>query len=186
MSQKLKPFAEYIQNLNYFDKIDLYVTKWLYQLFNHNELLYHLPDIFGRIPYEIYVIPGMLLATLQMIWQGTQDVLQTHLLPHWMAYSIFQNLKKKIDRKRPGCFIAEFYDNISVSHCTNKLKCQSFPSGHTGIMFSLATALYLQMNCSVRPSFFNVLIKSPKIKSFLVFASFFIAFFVALHRITKY
>lgn len=111
---------------------------------NKNYFIKNLPRWIGLIPYEIYVLPGMFLAIATMLWTGSITPLQFHLLPHWFAYSIFSYLKGIAKRERPGCRYPDMHIRNSPSHC-KMARYLSFPSGHTGIAFALATSLTLSL-----------------------------------------
>ena len=129
------------------DNIDYNLTKLVYDIFNRKSLQ-GVSHYLGLVPYEFYVIPGMYIAILQVLWLNVIGPIQFHLLPHWFAYSIFQFMKKSIKRPRPGCKHKNLSKFIDSSHCKNGHENQSFPSGHTGVAASLATALFLEMNYS--------------------------------------
>jgi len=145
----------------------------------------YLPTVLGLIPYEIYILPGMYLAIFQVLWLGSPNPIQFHLLPHWFAYSIFQLLKGSIKTPRPGCHIPGMKDFIDDSHCSHGHEWQSFPSGHTGIAASLATALFMEMIYSDDSHFFEISIKDIKIRRAIAFTGLFIAFMVGIHRVSK-
>ena len=182
----LTPMDIYVNLQDPITKIDLRITKFIYDIINSNKIFQVIPNILGLIPYEIYVLPGMFLAIFQVIWTGSPNPVQFHLFPHFFAYSVFQGLKKSIHRPRPGCVIQEMNEHIKDNpHCYGKTKDQSFPSGHTGIMFALAVALYMEMTWSQAPRFFDVPIFSVIVKYGLSLIGFIIAIFVALHRVSK-
>jgi membrane-associated phospholipid phosphatase len=164
--------------------IDYTLTKIIYDFFNR-KYLKSIAHYFGLIPYEFYVIPGMYLAIFQVIWFNVMGPIQFHLLPHWFAYSIFQFLKKSIKRERPGCKYTKMSKYIDGSHCKHGHEYQSFPSGHTGVASSLATALFLEMNYAVTPKFFDVEIKTEFIRKIISRAGLFVAGMISLHRISK-
>ena len=56
---------------------------------------------------------------------------------------------------------------IDESHCLGKQRFMSFPSGHTGIAFALAIALYMEMNYSKDPKFFEIKIKQKKYRNLI-------------------
>jgi membrane-associated phospholipid phosphatase len=170
--------------MNTIDQIDFMITKSIFKLFD-NKISKNISHFFGLVPYEIYVIPGMYLAILQIIWLGTPDPIQFHLLPHWFSYSIFQFLKKSIKRPRPGCKYKELSKYIESSHCTKGHELQSFPSGHTGVAFSLATALFMEMNYSKLSHFFEISIKKDSTKKIISSIGLFVASMIGLHRISK-
>ena len=145
-------------------------SKTLYQL---------IPNFLGLIPYEIYILPGMYLAIFQVLWLGSPNPIQFHLLPHWFGYSIFQLLKGTIKAPRPGCHIPGMKEFIDDSHCHDKHAWQSFPSGHTGIASSLATALFMEMMYSDDPHFFEMNITNIKTRRLIAFTGIFVAFTTA-------
>ena len=167
------------------NEVDYKITKIIYDLVNSNSFTKNIPNYFGLIPYEFYVIPGMYVAILQVIWLGTPNPLQFHLLPHWFSYSIFQFLKKSIDRERPGCFHKNLGEHINSSHCSHGHELQSFPSGHTGVASSLATALTMEMFYSENPKFFEIKITKEHTKRIISGCGIFVAIMISLQRISK-
>ena len=164
--------------------IDYKLTKIIYDFFD-SKALKGIAHYFGLIPYEFYVIPGMYLAIFQVVWYGVLGPIQFHLLPHWFAYSIFQFMKKSIKRERPGCKYKNMSKYIDESHCTHGHQNQSFPSGHTGVASSLATALFMEMNYSDNPQFFDMDIKSQNIRKIIGGIGLSVAAMISLHRISK-
>jgi len=164
--------------------IDFKLSRSIYDIFN-KEGMKLIPNYLGLIPYEIYILPGMYLAIFQLLWLGTPNPVQFHLLPHWFAYSIFQLLKGAIKTYRPGCWVKGMGDFIDKSHCLHGHEFQSFPSGHTGIASSLATALFCEMMFSKDPHFFEINIKDEKVRKGIAFTGLFVAFMVGIHRVSK-
>lgn len=171
-----------LKNIN---KIDKKLSADIYKLVNNNKILQNIPYFLGLLPYEIYVIPGMFLAILQTIWLNSSNPIQFHLLPHWFAYSLFQFLKKDINRGRPGCVDKSVSEYIDESHCKGNHIFESFPSGHTGVCFSLATALFMEMMYSEDPKFFEIRIESKNTRRLIACAGYFVATFVSIQRISK-
>jgi membrane-associated phospholipid phosphatase len=132
--------------VNIIQKANTIATKAVYKNIgdNSSNLLKHMPRWLGLIPYELYVLPGMFLALGTMLWTGSITPLQFHLLPHWFAFSIFTYIKHNVHRERPGCRFPDMSIRDSPSHC-DKARFLSFPSGHTGICFALATSLSLTL-----------------------------------------
>ena len=97
-----------------------------------------------------------LVSMLLVVWLDDIQPLRAHVLPHLLAFSIFLSLKHAVDRERPGCTVEEKLRSIDPSHCLGKTQYQSFPSGHTGISFALATALGLEMLVPEKPNFFGL------------------------------
>ena len=125
--------------------IDFQATQMVYNLVNHNSFIRELPYYLGLLPYELYVLPGMFIAIIQVIIYSALNPIQFHLLPHFFAYSLFQLIKGTVARERPGCAHQSLSNYIDSSHCLGKQRFMSFPSGHTGIAFALATSLYLEI-----------------------------------------
>jgi len=164
--------------------IDYKLSRAIYDLFD-GETMKLIPNWLGLIPYEIYILPGMYLAIIQVLWLGSPNPIQFHLLPHWFAYSIFQLLKGSIKTPRPGCWIPGMKKFIDESHCSHGHEWQSFPSGHTGIAASLATALFMEMLYSEDPHFFEINIKSMGTRRLIAYTGVFVAFMIGIHRVSK-
>jgi len=173
-----------LSDQNSFRKIDYKLSKAIYDIFKDGKMKY-LPTVLGLIPYELYILPGMYLALFQVLWLGSPNPIQFHLLPHWFAYSIFQLLKGSIKTPRPGCHIPGMKEFIDDSHCSHGHEWQSFPSGHTGIAASLATALFMEMMYSDDPHFFELNIKDIKTRRLIAYTGLFVAFMVGIHRVSK-
>ena len=164
---------------------DVIATRAIYNFVNGNSYTRHLPYYLGLLPYELYVLPGMFLAMIQVILFSAFNPIQFHLLPHFFAFSLFQLIKGTVGRERPGCSDLGLSDFIDPSHCSGRQRFLSFPSGHTGIAFALAIALYMEMNHSSDPKFFDIRIKNEKSRKLISFLGFFVAFFISIHRISK-
>lgn len=164
---------------------DLIATQAIYNFVNSNQYTKHLPYYLGLLPYEMYVLPGMFIAMIQVILFSSFNPIQFHLLPHFFAYSLFQLIKGTVKRQRPGCDKSSLSNFIDESHCSGKQRFMSFPSGHTGIAFALAVALYMEMNHSSDPKFFDIRIKDNKKRKLISFIGFFVASFISIHRISK-
>jgi membrane-associated phospholipid phosphatase len=164
--------------------IDYKLSRAVYDLFK-GDTMKLIPNYLGLIPYELYILPGMYLAIIQVLWLGSPNPIQFHLLPHFFGYSIFQLLKGSIKAPRPGCHIPGMKDFIDDSHCHGSHAWQSFPSGHTGISASLATALFMEMMYSDDPHFFEINIKDIKTRRLIGFSALFVSFMVGIHRVSK-
>jgi membrane-associated phospholipid phosphatase len=173
-----------VSNSGALRSIDYKLSRAVYDLFK-GENMRLIPNFLGLIPYEIYILPGMYLAIFQVLWLGSPNPIQFHLLPHWFAYSIFQLLKGSIKTPRPGCHIPGMKDFIDDSHCSHGHEWQSFPSGHTGIAASLAMGLFMEMMYSDDPHFFEINIKDIKVRRLIAFSGLFVAFMVGIHRVSK-
>ena len=167
------------------EALDHRVTKAIFDAVNDNGVTRAMPVMLGLIPYELYVIPGMYLAVLQVIWVGSPNPVQFHLLPHWFAYSVFQFMKKAVKRSRPGCKYKDMSKYIDASHCSHGHELQSFPSGHTGVAFALVTALLMELFCSDDPRFFEVRVRTRAARNTIAFLAVAIGVMVSVHRVSK-
>ena len=165
--------------------VDLAATTAIYNFVNNNRFIRPLPYYCGLLPYELYVLPGMFVAIIQVILFSAFNPIQFHLLPHFFAFSVFQLIKGAVGRERPGCTHSNISEFIEKSHCSGKTRFLSFPSGHTGIAFALAIALYLEMNHSHEPRFFDIHIKNEKHRKLISNIGFFVATSISIHRISK-
>ena len=165
--------------------LDLEITSIIYSFVNNNRFVKQLPYYLGLLPYELYVLPGMFIAMIQVIVLSAYSPIQFHLLPHFFAFSLFQLIKGTFGRERPGCANEILSEFIDESHCSGKQRFMSFPSGHTGIAFALAIALYMEMNYSKEPKFFEIKIKKKKYRNLISFIGLFVAFNISIHRISK-
>lgn len=158
------------------------VTKSLQQTISRRPWLRAIPFYGGLIPYEIYVIPGMYVAMLQMIWQGSAGAARFHVLPHLFAYSFFQLLKGNVKRIRPGCIYKTMRGVINPGHCKGRVREESFPSGHTGIAFALVAALCMELFATPEPQLFEIDIPQ-RLRVPIAVAGILVALLVSLHRV---
>lgn len=166
--------------------LNLRLTKYIYDIVNSNTFFKEIPFWLGLLPYEVYVIPFMYLGILQVIWLGSPNDIQLHLLPHWFSFSFFQLIKGKTKIERPGCkYPKQLGEHIDQSHCEGKNRHKSFPSGHTGIAFSLATTLMMEMCFSDLPAFFEVPITNSLVQKIIAYTGYFVAIMTALQRVSK-
>ena len=168
------------------NSIDYKVSKAIHDAVSANWLTEKIPVWFGLWPYELYVIPGMYIGILQVIWLESMAPVQFHLLPHFFAFSIFQGLKKSLHRARPGCvYKDELGEAIDPGHCTGSEMWRSFPSGHAGIAFALATALAMEMLIPVKSNFFDIRIVDRTKKLSIASLGIVVAVLVSVHRVAK-
>ena len=80
---------------------DVIATRAIYNFVNGNSYTRHLPYYLGLLPYELYVLPGMYIAMIQVILFSAFNPIQFHLLPHFFAFSLFQLIKGTVGRERP-------------------------------------------------------------------------------------
>lgn len=163
--------------------MDKDITKMIYSFFHKNKLLRQIPYYFGVIPYEFYSLFGFLIGVIELIWINNLNPLQIHILPHLLCYSIFNFLKGIVKRERPGAIYKTMGHYINHKYTSPHESSKSFPSAHSGLAFSLSTALAMEMNFSKSPTFFNIPIENTTMRQFITFIAFFISFCVALQRI---
>lgn len=113
----------------------------------------------GLIPYELYVLPGMMVAIMYAMFKDHAASLRFHVLPHVTAFSIVGLLKAVVRRGRPGCYGPEgmVRDFEMAAKCKrdgagippwSKRKgfgTVSFPSGHACVAWSVMMGLVLYL-----------------------------------------
>ena len=166
--------------------LDYRVSKVVHDMVSATWFTKKIPVWFGLWPYELYVIPGMYLGILQVIWLESMAPVQLHLLPHFFAFSVFQGLKKSVQRTRPGCmYKSDLGMNMDPGHCAGKEMLKSFPSGHAGVSFALATALAMEMLIPKESNFFDVKIKDQRVKRIVAALGVTVAVLVSVHRVSN-
>jgi len=128
--------------------LDYSITICLYELIGCNSNIYiqRLPYLLGLIPYELYVLPAMFTAIFCMFFFDSLTPVRIQLLPQWFAYSISLYMKNNIWRTRPGCLNPRKPCKlIDKKYCNSHKANQSFPSGHSILITSLASSLYLYL-----------------------------------------
>ncbi len=163
-----------IQNL------DLRMSKSIFDSFHSNKILSKTPYYLGLLPYEIYVLLGLYIAILQVIWLNNPNPIQYFILPYFFTSMIFYAIKTRFHRMRPGCYNKSMSKYMNEKYCSASEASKSFPSGHTGTAFALATALMMEMMYSEESDKY-----SPKTKKIVIFIAFIVAIFVALHRVSN-
>ena len=63
--------------------VDLAATTAIYNFVNNIRFIRPLPYYCGLLPYELYVLPGMFVAIIQVILFSAFNPIQFHLLPHF-------------------------------------------------------------------------------------------------------
>lgn len=163
-------------------------TRWIHRSIgkNPNPVISHMPYYLGLLPYELYVLPGMFVAILVMLYYQSFHPVQFHLLPHWFAFSLASYIKVEISRKRPGCADKRMSSLISPNHCKGSTAYKSFPSGHTIIAFALATSLQMYLEDSTYPEEDKVFLGIPfgKYRRLTIAVGYLVALMISLHRIS--
>ena len=174
-----------LKTLNAFDKK---ATLWIHRKIGKNShpTISNMPYYLGLLPYELYVLPGMFIAILVMLYYQSFHPVQFHLLPHWFAFSLASYIKMEISRKRPGCSDKRMSSRIRPNHCKGSTAFKSFPSGHTIIAFSLATSLQMYLNDPTYPETTKVFLGIPfgKYRHWTITVGYLVAVMISLHRIS--
>jgi membrane-associated phospholipid phosphatase len=160
--------------------LDLRMSKSIFDSFHSNKILSKTPYYLGLLPYEIYVLLGLYIAILQVIWLNNPNPIQYFILPYFFTSMIFYAIKTRFHRMRPGCYNKSMSKYMNEKYCSASEASKSFPSGHTGTAFALATALMMEMMYSEDSDKY-----SPEIKKIVIFIAFIVAIFVALHRVSN-
>ena len=157
-------------------------TEAVYGAAQGSDMLRGLTYYTGLLPYELYVIPGMYLALMHALQTNDMTTIRVHILPHLLAFSVFQRLKHKAGRERPGCAHPKLGNFINKGHCHGKVRFSSMPSGHTGIASALLMALILELHILEDPKLFGIHV-SAEARPYIASAAVFCTLMVALHRV---
>jgi len=169
------------------DALDLQVTRKIFEWVNTNKVTKSIPYFLGLLPYEIYVLPGMFIAMIAMVYNNSFHPAQFHLLPHWFAFSLVTYIKHNVKRMRPGCVLDDMGYNMATNHCEGSTMHQSFPSGHVLICSALATSLTMYLNDSTYSDqdkqWLGIPFYKPMVKRTVQAISYLVVAMVGLHRI---
>ena len=167
--------------------VDWKITKSIYDCIgsHENPLISKLPKYAGLIPYQAYVLPGMFISILSLLYENNTDFIQFHLFPHIFAFTVSKLMKQNIKRVRPGCKGGGISIREDPLYCKTYAK-ESFPSGHATIAFCMATSLafYLK-NDNQKGKMFNTIdFDDKRVQNITITLAYVIAIFVCIHRIT--
>jgi membrane-associated phospholipid phosphatase len=90
--------------LNLGASVDKNLSLWFYELASNNT--YYFNDLVtygGLVSYELYVLPGMMMAIMYAAAKNESQSLRFHVLPHVFAFSMVGLIKHAAERPRPGC-----------------------------------------------------------------------------------
>ena len=127
------------------DKFDKETSLWWYTLAQNYPYFEGLVTYGGLVAYELYVLPGMMLAIMYAAIRNESQSLRFHVLPHVFAYSVVGLIKHAASRERPGCVMEAMRGFESHHKCNKGFKTLSFPSGHSCVAFSVATGLAMYL-----------------------------------------
>lgn len=152
---------------NVFYDLDYALSNFFYETIGCNSNIYvqHLPYFAGLIPYELYVLPAMFVAIFCTFYFESLTPVRVQLLPQWFAYSVSLYMKNNIWRTRPGCLNPRKPSKlIDKKYCNSHKANQSFPSGHSILICSLASSIFLFLEDETVPN------KSKDLGPYLQFA----------------
>tara|TARA_Y100000389_G_scaffold202486_1_gene247914 strand:+ start:6618 stop:7385 length:768 start_codon:yes stop_codon:yes gene_type:complete len=168
--------------------IDWDITKNIYNCVgnNHNSVIKNMPYYLGILPYQLYVLPGMFISILSLLYYENTGLINFHLFPHIFAFTLSKILKQNIGRTRPGCKGQGITIREDPLYCKTYAK-ESFPSGHATISVCMATALalYLRSDRAKGKLFDKIDFDDRVVQNITILLSYLICFFVCLHRITN-
>ena len=169
-------------------EIDWNLTKSIYKCIgdHENPLIRNLPTYAGLIPYQAYILPGMFISLLSLLYDNNLDLINFHLFPHVFAFTVSKLLKQHIGRVRPGCQGNGMTIREDPLYCKTHAK-ESFPSGHATIAFCMATSLafYLKSERAKGKLFGKVDFDNSVVQNISIGLAYFVASMVCLHRITN-
>lgn len=170
-------------NISKVNHIDYKLTKAIVDLCN-NDLIQNIIRFGGIYPFEVYVIPGMYISIILLILTGSPGPLQFHLLPHFFAYIYASKIKMAVTRPRPGCYFKDI-DITEPGHCKGTKHIQSWPSGHTCVVYALLSALLMELYYSEKPTVFEINIKNKTNRNIIAAIGCCIAILTSLHRVSE-
>lgn len=128
------------------DKWDKRMSLWVYDVVRGSRAFEAVVTYGGLVAYELYVLPGMMLAIMYAAARNESQSLRFHVMPHVFAFSVVGLIKHAASRERPGCVMDFMRGEFeSRNKCNKGFRTLSFPSGHSCVAFSVATGLAMYM-----------------------------------------
>ena len=97
----------------------------------------------GVLPFRLYTTAGLCIAVAMLPGNGRKRAMRAYILPALLAFALTQGLKHAIRRERPRCASRR---RGAGQRCGAATRWQSFPSGHAGAAFALATGLMFELD----------------------------------------
>ena len=127
------------------------------------ETISHVLFYTGLFPVQMYTMVGLLMAIIEFLMNKTSGGLRFFIVPQLLTYSLIGLIKTPLERYGMNDYF--------------------FPSGQSAVAFSLASALFCEMNYCKTPEFFNFSIENSYAQIIVSFVGFAVASMGSIYSI---
>ena len=138
------------------------------------ELTYYM----GMLPYEIYVLCGVYVGILFVVWAGNAEMLRVALLPVFMAYCVF-GMSRAVSHP---CGNGDLRHHIGHTEC---MRTEYFPCGTSGVAAALIVALVCEIVYKSDLNLFGIHVSNVFGKAAVLAAVLLIEICVLFHRVNN-
>lgn len=117
----------------------------------------------GLFPVQMYTMVGLLMAIIEFLMNKTSGGLRFFIVPQLLTYSLIGLIKTPLERYGMDQYF--------------------FPSGQSAVAFSLASALFCEMNYCKTPELFNFSIENSYTQVIVSFVGFAVAAMGSIYSI---
>lgn len=117
----------------------------------------------GLFPVQMYTMVGLLMAIIEFLMNKTSGGLRFFIVPQLLTYSLIGLIKTPLERYGMNDYF--------------------FPSGQSAVAFSLASALFCEMNYCKTPELFNFSIENSYTQVIVSFVGFAVAAMGSIYSI---
>ena len=117
----------------------------------------------GLFPVQMYTMVGLLMAIIEFLMNKTSGGLRFFIVPQLLTYSLIGLIKTPLERYGMNDYF--------------------FPSGQSAVAFSLASALFCEMNYCKTPELFNFSIENSYTQVIISFVGFAVAAMGSIYSI---
>jgi len=127
------------------------------------ESISHILFYTGLFPIQMYTMVGLLMAIIEFLMNKTSGGLRFFIVPQLLTYSLIGLIKTPLERYGMNQYF--------------------FPSGQSAVAFSLASALFCEMNYCKTPELFNFSIENSYAQIIVSFVGFAVASMGSIYSI---
>tara|TARA_Y100001958_G_scaffold146270_1_gene125811 strand:+ start:1584 stop:2234 length:651 start_codon:yes stop_codon:yes gene_type:complete len=127
------------------------------------ETISHVLFYTGLFPVQMYTMVGLLMAIIEFLMNKTSGGLRFFIVPQLLTYSLIGLIKTPLERYGMNDYF--------------------FPSGQSAVAFSLASALFCEMNYCKTPELFNFSIENSYAQVIVSFVGFAVASMGSIYSI---
>ena len=117
----------------------------------------------GLFPVQMYTMVGLLMAIIEFLMNKTSGGLRFFIVPQLLTYSLIGLIKTPLERYG----INDYF----------------FPSGQSAVAFSLASALFCEMNYCKTPELFNFAIENSYTQVMVSFIGVAVALMASIYTV---